>query len=178
MLHPAKAFFEEIPRVFFFIMKYVAPLYLIAILVGFSWQNLPGYLRTLAQNQVAEWTMAVIGVTLVLLVVMLVIGEKRWRAAGLDIDGARPREDHLVVRPPDQGAARARHEVVGHELCRRQRRSGRQRARRFTASRAKGPRGNFIRYSSMRGTAARQSPPTCSSEASSASTSAAWGDAG
>ncbi|HWM86427.1 MAG TPA: sodium-dependent transporter, partial [Kofleriaceae bacterium] len=80
----------RIPRVFFFIMKYVAPLYLLVILIGFAWQNLPGYLRTLIQNPVAVWTMVLIGVNLVLLLVLVYVGERRWRAAGLDIDGAHP----------------------------------------------------------------------------------------
>jgi neurotransmitter:Na+ symporter, NSS family len=83
----------KIPRVFFFIMKYVAPLYLIVILVGFAWQNLPGYLDTLLKNKVAVWTLGVVGLTLVILVAMLVVGEKRWRAAGLDIDGKHPGEE-------------------------------------------------------------------------------------
>jgi neurotransmitter:Na+ symporter, NSS family len=80
----------KIPRVFLFIMKYVAPLYLLGILIGFSWQNLPDELRNLTSQPVAVWTMAFIGAVLALLLVFLWMGEKRWRAAGLDIDDAQP----------------------------------------------------------------------------------------
>lgn len=93
----------RIPRIFLFIMKYVAPLYLLVILGGFAWQNLftrgsgkdrsVGYIDRMLDNQVAVWTMGIIGVTLVILLVLLYIGEKRWRAAGLDIDDAREGEE-------------------------------------------------------------------------------------
>lgn len=80
----------KIPRVFFFIMKYVAPLYLLVILIGFSWQNLPGYVRNLAKQPVAMGTMALMAAVAILLLVMVRIGERRWRAAGLDIDDSDP----------------------------------------------------------------------------------------
>jgi len=80
----------RIPAVFRFIMKYVAPVFLLVVFVGFCWQNLPSYLAGLAKNDVARWTMGVIGATLVGLLVLTRMGEKRWRAAGLDIDGRGP----------------------------------------------------------------------------------------
>jgi NSS family neurotransmitter:Na+ symporter len=80
----------KVPRVFLFIMKYVAPLYLLVILIGFSWQSLPAEISNLAKQPVAVWTMVFIGVVLALLLVFLWMGEKRWRAAGLDIDDAQP----------------------------------------------------------------------------------------
>jgi SNF family Na+-dependent transporter len=80
----------KIPRIFGFIMKYVAPLYLIVILIGFAWQNLGDRLTTLAKDPIAVWTIAIMGVTLAILTVILVIGEKRWRKIGLDIDDAHP----------------------------------------------------------------------------------------
>lgn len=80
----------KVPRVFLFAMKYIAPLYLLVILIGFAVQNLPDRVKTLSANQVAVWTMALLGLTLVLLLALLYLGEKRWRAAGLDIDDAHP----------------------------------------------------------------------------------------
>jgi SNF family Na+-dependent transporter len=83
----------KIPRVFLFIMKYVAPAYLLVILVGFAWQNLPDYIDALGKQDVAVWTMAIIGAVLVLLLWMVQAGEKRLRAQGLDLDDARPEEE-------------------------------------------------------------------------------------
>lgn len=83
----------RIPRVFRFIMKYVAPLYLLIVLVGFCWQNLPDSARSLGQSPVALGTLFLVAACLILLLVIVRIGEKRWRAAGLDLDGTRPPED-------------------------------------------------------------------------------------
>ena len=83
----------KIPRVFLFIMKYVAPLYLLTILGLFAWQNLPGYLKALSKEQVAVWTMGIMGVVLVVLIAMIYVGEKRLRAKGIDIDDAHPEQE-------------------------------------------------------------------------------------
>lgn len=83
----------KIPRVFLFIMKYVAPLYLLVILIGFCWFNLPGSIAALRKEPAAVWTMLVIGAVLALLLAMIAIGEKRWRAIGLDIDDAHPEQE-------------------------------------------------------------------------------------
>jgi hypothetical protein len=77
----------KIPRVFLFIMKWVAPIYLLVVLGGFSYSQLPGKLRDMTRHPVELWTAVIIGVTLLFLVVVLAVGERRWRAAGLDIDG-------------------------------------------------------------------------------------------
>jgi neurotransmitter:Na+ symporter, NSS family len=80
----------KIPRIFLFIMKYVAPLYLLTILGLFAWQNLPGYLKALSKEQVAVWTMGIMGIVLVVLIAMIYVGEKRLRAKGIDLDDAHP----------------------------------------------------------------------------------------
>ncbi|HTE50247.1 MAG TPA: hypothetical protein VK698_05190 [Kofleriaceae bacterium] len=83
----------RIPRIFRFIMKYVAPLYLLIVLVGFCWQNLPASARSLAESPVAVETLLLVAGLLVLLLVLVRVGERRWRAAGMDLDGERPPED-------------------------------------------------------------------------------------
>jgi len=83
----------RIPRLFFFIMKYVAPIYLIAVLVLFGWQKLPEYVGALRDKPVALHTMAFIAVLLIALLFLVRAGEKRLRALGLDLDGARPGEE-------------------------------------------------------------------------------------
>lgn len=80
----------RIPRVFFFIMKYIAPAYLLIVLVGFTYFDLRKKLGEMAGNPVALWTLIIIGAVVALLLVLVAIGERRWRAAGMDIDGRRP----------------------------------------------------------------------------------------
>ena len=83
----------RIPGVFRFVMKYISPAYLLVVLIGFCLQSLPDSVRGLADDAVAGWTLGFIGLILVLLVVITRIGERRWRAAGLDIDGRLPPND-------------------------------------------------------------------------------------
>lgn len=87
----------HLPRFFRFAMKYVTPVYLLAVFVAFGWWSLPGYLGAMAESRVAKLTLGLVGVVAAMLVVMTVIGEKRWRAAGLDLDG---RKDNGEERPP------------------------------------------------------------------------------
>jgi SNF family Na+-dependent transporter len=79
----------RIPSVFRFIMKYVAPAYLIVVFVGFCVQNLPDYVKGLAGNDVARWTLLVVAVVLAGLLWVTRQGEKRWRIEGRDLDGKR-----------------------------------------------------------------------------------------
>lgn len=83
----------RIPRVFRFIMKYVAPAYLGVVFIGFCVQNLPDYVKGLAGNDVARWTLLVIAVVLAGLVWVTRQGEKRWRTDGRDLDGRTLFED-------------------------------------------------------------------------------------
>ncbi len=80
----------KVPRIFIFIMKWVAPAYLLIVLGGFSYSQLPGKLRAMSGDPIALWTGVIIIATLLILVVVLALGEKRWRAAGLDLDGRDP----------------------------------------------------------------------------------------
>lgn len=77
----------RIPRIYRYIMKYVAPTYLLVVFTGFCIQNLPGYLDALGQNDVARRTLFLIAAVLILLVVITRVGAGRWRRAGIDIDG-------------------------------------------------------------------------------------------
>ena len=79
----------RIPRFFMFIMKYVAPAYLLVVLAGFTYYNLPQKMTELSNTPVALWTVIIIGAVIALLLVMVAIGERRWRAAGMDLDGKR-----------------------------------------------------------------------------------------
>jgi NSS family neurotransmitter:Na+ symporter len=83
----------HIPRFYRFIMKYVTPTYLLVVFAAFSWQNLGSWIRQVAGEPLQQGALALIGATVVLLVICTWLGERRWRAAGLDLDGREPAGD-------------------------------------------------------------------------------------
>jgi SNF family Na+-dependent transporter len=80
----------KVPTIFKFIMKYVAPTYLIVVFVGFSVQSLKAELINSWSTTGSRVAMLTIAAILVYLVVVTWIGEKRLRAAGVDIDDNNP----------------------------------------------------------------------------------------
>ncbi len=83
----------RIPRVFRFIMKYVAPTYLVVVFVGFCIQGLGPALRAAWATAGARAGMITILCTLAFLLLVVWAGEKRLRGLGMDIDdreGALP----------------------------------------------------------------------------------------
>jgi len=82
----------EIPHFYRFIMKYVTPTYLLLVFLAFCWQNLGSWLRAVAEEPLRQGALALIGGVALLLVICTRLGEKRWRAAGLDIDGRHEAE--------------------------------------------------------------------------------------
>lgn len=80
----------KIPRVFLFIMKWIAPPYLLVILGGFMYNNMGDRIAGLSENRTAVLTMALMGVVMIILFALVAIGERRWRAAGIDLDGKGP----------------------------------------------------------------------------------------
>ncbi len=83
----------RIPGFYKFIMKWVAPLYLLTVFLFFCKNNLAGWIRAVADDPLRQGAMALIAATLAVLVVCLWIGERRWRAQGLDIDDRQPLVD-------------------------------------------------------------------------------------
>ena len=83
----------EIPHFYRFIMKYVTPTYLLVIFVFFCKNNLPAWVQSVVDEPLKQGAVALIVATTVLLVVCTRLGEKRWRAAGLDVDGRAPAAD-------------------------------------------------------------------------------------
>lgn len=82
----------RIPRVYRIIFKYVAPTYLLVVFAGFCIQSLPDYVASLAAAPVAAGTVGLIGAILGLILVAVWLGERRWRAHGLDRTGAAAEE--------------------------------------------------------------------------------------
>lgn len=84
----------KIPTVYRFIIKYVAPVYLGAVFIGFCLQSLPGYLRGLMSQPVACATLAVAALTFAALLFFTRRIERRWQAferEGLDPSEAASR---------------------------------------------------------------------------------------
>ncbi|MBI5851636.1 MAG: sodium-dependent transporter [Planctomycetes bacterium] len=91
----------RIPRFFQFVIKYVAPAYLLVVIVGFCWQNLPdklkddgtiakGYITTVLEDPDAQRTWVLLGLTILALIVITALGARRLAARGLDINGRDP----------------------------------------------------------------------------------------
>lgn len=94
----------RIPKLFWFVIKWVAPAYLLITIGRFAWQTLPGWIEGLGQNVVARNSVFLIAGVTAMLVVFTAIGEKRWRRAGLDLDGQREPDEDL---PPSNASRRA-----------------------------------------------------------------------
>lgn len=80
----------KIPTVFKVVMKYIAPAYLIIVFVAFCFQNLGPSLEAAMATTGSRMAMLTIVGLIVFLLVVTRIGEKRWRAQGLDIDDRQP----------------------------------------------------------------------------------------
>lgn len=94
----------RIPVVYRFIIKYVSPTYLLLVFIGFLWQNLPdrqstdkkitqGWLSRIAADRTIQLSLLVVLAVMGVLVVVLAMGERRWRQQGKDLDGLRPPDD-------------------------------------------------------------------------------------
>lgn len=83
----------RIPRFFQVVIKYVCPLYLGIVLVGFCVQNLGDAIDGVLADKDAQIAWAMILLTLGGLVTITAIGARRWRAQGLDLDGKLPASD-------------------------------------------------------------------------------------
>jgi neurotransmitter:Na+ symporter, NSS family len=83
----------RIPGMFRFIMKYVTPVYLIVVFVAFCVQNLGSWVSDVGRQPAAQLALGLIAAVTIALIVCTRIGEKRWRAAGYDIDGREETND-------------------------------------------------------------------------------------
>ena len=77
----------HIPVFYRWIMKYVTPTYLVVVFAAFCWQNLKAWVQSVADEPLRQGAIALIIATIFLLVLCTMIGERRWRDAGLDLNG-------------------------------------------------------------------------------------------
>lgn len=83
----------RIPGFYRFIMKYVAPTYLLVVFGAFCYANLGDWIRVTLENPARKLAALLILAVTILLAICVRIGEKRWRAMGLDIDNKIPLAD-------------------------------------------------------------------------------------
>ena len=72
----------RIPHFVQLMLKFVVPVYLLAIFALFSWQNLWPYARAISQNSVAKLSILFIAVVAVFLNILIAIAGRRWQREG------------------------------------------------------------------------------------------------
>jgi SNF family Na+-dependent transporter len=85
----------RIPGFYRWVMKYVTPTYLLVVFAFFCKDNLGAWIQSVADEPLRQGALLLVGGVLVLLLVCTRLGEKRWRAAGIDVDGRLPAEGDL-----------------------------------------------------------------------------------
>jgi SNF family Na+-dependent transporter len=83
----------RIPGFYKVVMKYVAPLYLIVVFAAFCVQNLGGWVKDVRDEPLRQGALLLVAAVTAILIACTYVGEKRWRAAGLDVDGQKPPND-------------------------------------------------------------------------------------
>jgi hypothetical protein len=83
----------RIPGIFRFVFLVIAPAYLVFTIAWFCWDTIPGWSRALQADWAAMAAMGLVGLVVLLLIWCTAIGERRWRAEGLDLDDAHPIEE-------------------------------------------------------------------------------------
>jgi len=69
----------RIPPIYRFILKFVAPAYLLIVFVGFCVQQAPGYAEQIANNSTVRSTLLLVLFVFALLIAATYQGAKRWR---------------------------------------------------------------------------------------------------
>lgn len=82
----------RIPSIYRFIIKFVSPLFLLIVFIGFCMKSLPDRLKTIGDNPTGLKTLGLIATVIIGLAVLVNVGTRRWRAQGLDVDGEREPE--------------------------------------------------------------------------------------
>jgi SNF family Na+-dependent transporter len=72
----------RVPWIVQIVLKYVTPVYLLAIFVGFLIKDAPGYAKGIAESVVAQRSVLFMVTALAVLMVLVYVAGKRWRAQG------------------------------------------------------------------------------------------------
>jgi hypothetical protein len=82
-----------VPIAYKFIMKWVAPAFLLIVFFFFCKNNLGDWIAAVRASPTQQGALALVVAVLVLLLICLRVGEVRWRRDGLDIDDKNPLTD-------------------------------------------------------------------------------------
>jgi SNF family Na+-dependent transporter len=91
----------RIPAAYRFIIRFVAPVYLIVVFVAFCYSNLGGWVRDVWESPLRQGAVILILAVTLFLVWCVRIGEKRWKSLGYDLDEKRRSAQGRTV---DEGA--------------------------------------------------------------------------
>jgi SNF family Na+-dependent transporter len=72
----------RVPRFVQFILKYITPVYLLAIFIGICYSNVSGYWKTLSAGGVPLYSVIFIAITFAFLLLLVHIAGKRWEREG------------------------------------------------------------------------------------------------
>jgi len=67
-----------VPRIFGFVIKYVSPVYLLAIFVVWAWQNMGDYVQSFREDSVVRWSILFLLGVLALFLWMIRLAVRRW----------------------------------------------------------------------------------------------------
>lgn len=71
----------RLPRIFGFVIKYISPVYLLAIFVLWAWQNVGGYIQSFREDSAVRWSILFLLGVLGLFLWWIHLAVRRWRAA-------------------------------------------------------------------------------------------------
>jgi|694.fasta_scaffold58953_5 SNF family Na+-dependent transporter len=83
----------RLPSFFKIVLKWIAPIYLLIIFAAFCYQNLPTWIAKVINSPTQQGAMLLIAIVAMVLIGCVYIGERRWRAEGLDINDDKPLVD-------------------------------------------------------------------------------------
>lgn len=69
----------RVPRLFGFVIKYVSPVYLLAIFVLWAWQNVGGYVESFREDSTVRWSILFLLAVLALFLFWIHKAVRRWR---------------------------------------------------------------------------------------------------
>jgi len=90
----------RVPKLVQYMVKYVAPVYLLAIFIPFCWTELPKFWEQLQEVDAARYSIMFICVILAFLLLLIHIAGKRWRKSG-QLAAAEMYEDELPLKPAE-----------------------------------------------------------------------------
>jgi len=95
----------RIPSIYKFIIKYVSPVFLLVVFIGFLFQNLPdkvddaglvvaqGWISKIAESHTMQLSLGLVLLVILFLVVVTAIGARRWQREGRDLNGEHDADD-------------------------------------------------------------------------------------